>query len=126
MQQGACTAVSSASNMSGTCVYAGAPFGSRRVSGVQESSSALRFFPRVVSLQRLQELFRKLLHVLHGRLAGFFSLIVVLYRAHSLPPFGWMVQSSERISIDWLEGGNFGRHPSRAGSPTALVVPSPS
>src|SRR5215472_8270614 len=43
----------------------------------------------------------------HVRLAGFFSLIVVLYRAHSLPPFGWMVQPSERISIDWLKGGNF-------------------
>jgi len=34
MQQGACTAVSSASNMPGTCVYTGARFGSRRDSGV--------------------------------------------------------------------------------------------
>src|SRR5215472_9136655 len=82
----------------------------QRVSGVQESSSALRISHTFIgSLHRLQELFCELLHLLHGRLvrlAGAFSLIVVLYRAHSLPPLGWMVQPSERISVDWLEGGN--------------------
>src|SRR5262245_22254099 len=81
----------------------------QRVSGVQESSSALRISHTFGSLHRLQELFRELLHLLRGRLvrlAGSFSLIEVLYRAHSLPPFGWMVQPSEHISIDWLKGGN--------------------
>ena len=92
--------------MSGTCVYAGLPLVPVEFQLFGESSSALRVSHTLGSLHRLQELFRELLHLLHGRLAGSFSLIVVLYRAHSLPPFGWMVQPSERISIDWLEGGN--------------------
>src|SRR6516164_6180714 len=52
MQQGACTAVSSASKISGTCLNAGAPFGSRRVSGVEENSSALRISHTFGSLHR--------------------------------------------------------------------------
>src|SRR5262245_7456128 len=34
------------------------------------------------------------------------AVLSVFGRTHELPPFRWIAQAFERISVDWLKGGN--------------------